>query len=97
MDIVSIDDLQIEWDLNQMSLKRRDGRFIERIVNPEPALNPRYRGGESRIILLFTPNGRHIGTIHEIAMPDGTIPHVHPKDYTRHDCTRVRSIGERQG
>lgn len=37
------------------------------------------------IINLLTENGQHIGTIHEIRMPDGTVPQSHPKDYTAGD------------
>ena len=49
----------------------------------------RYAGGVSRIVKLMTANNRHVGTLHEIAMPDGAVPHSHPKDYTRRDCSRV--------
>ena len=54
-----------------------------------PARDPRYAGGVSRIVKLMTANDRHVGTLHEIAMPDGAVPHSHPKDYTRRDCSRV--------
>ena len=37
----------------------------------------------------MTANDRHVGTLHEIVMPDGAVPHSHPKDYTRRDCSRV--------
>lgn len=49
----------------------------------------RYAGRVSRIVKLMTANDRHVGTLHEIAMPDGAVPHSHPKDYTRRDCSRV--------
>jgi hypothetical protein len=58
------------------------------------ATNPRYAGGASVIVKLVTPNGQHIGTFHEIRMPDGSVPHSHPKDYTKRDCSRVRPLVE---
>ncbi len=56
--------------------------------------NPKYAGGWSKLIRLETENGQHIGTIHEIQMPDGTVPQSHPKDYTDRDCQRFRSVNE---
>ncbi len=40
---------------------------------------------------LITANGQHIGTVHEVVMTAGDVVHCHPKDYTRRDCSRVRS------
>lgn len=54
----------------------------------------RYSGGASRIVKVMTLNGRHIGTVHEVVMPGGEVPHSHPKDYTRRDCSRVRLSAE---
>lgn len=71
--------------------EKRAGRvFLESIAFNGPATNPRYVGGESRYVKLLTRNGYQIGTVHEIVLPDGSIPHRHPKDYTLRDCTRVR-------
>jgi hypothetical protein len=67
------------------------GILIEEIVAESAATNPLYAGGISRIVVLRTPRGQHIGTVHEIVLADGEIPHSHPKDYTRRDCSRVGS------
>ena len=77
-----------------MSEKRLSGAFIEIIVHERPAHNPAYAGGSSRIVKLLTRSGQHVGTVHEIVMPDGTAPHSHPKDYTLRDCSRVRVLSE---
>jgi len=50
-----------------------------------------YPGGVSTIVKLLTDRGQHIGTVHEIVMPDGALVHGHPKDYTARDCTRFRA------
>lgn len=60
-----------------------------RRVKSSPATNPRWIGGTSRIVRVFTNKGQHIGTFHEIVLPDGSVPHSHPKDYTRRDCTKI--------
>jgi len=54
------------------------------------ATNQRWLGGTSHIVRIFTPNGRHIGTLHEIVLADGSGPHS-PEDYTRRDCTKITS------
>ena len=72
-----------------MPAKRAQGVLRPIIVHRTPARDPRYAGGVSRIVKLMTANDRHVGTLHEIAMPDGAVPHSHPKDYTRRDCSRV--------
>ena len=77
-----------------MSGKRTEGIFREVIVHQNTAGHPRFTGGISRIIKLITVNGQHIGTLHEIVMPDGSVPHSHPKDYTRRDCSRLRLSAE---
>jgi len=77
-----------------MPVKRTEGIFRELIVHQGPAGDPRYAGGVSRIVKLVTARGHHIGTVHEVVMADGSVPHCHPKDYTRHDCTRVRVSAE---
>ena len=77
-----------------MAAKRAQGMFTEVIVNHAPAGDPRYRGGVSVIVKVLTPGGQHIGTVHEVVMPDGTVPHSHPKDYTHRDCSRVRVASE---
>lgn len=72
-----------------MPAKRADGTLRSIIVHERAATNPDYAGGLSRIVKLLTTNDQHIGTVHEIVMPDGTVPHSHPKDYTRRDCGRI--------
>ena len=73
-----------------MEGKRAAGILIEDIVHRAVATNPRWLGGEARIVKLVTVNGQHIGTLHEVATADGEVVHSHPKDYTRRDCSRVR-------
>lgn len=78
------------WNSNGMPGKRATGEFDEIVVYERPAMDPSYRGGASVIIKLLTrTGGQHVGTMHEIRMPDGTRPHSHPKDYTLRDCSRV--------
>lgn len=72
-----------------MPEKLRNGILSEIIAYRSPANNPRYVGGISEIVKLLTPNGRHIGTLHRITMPDGSVPHEHGKDYTLRDCSRI--------
>ena len=77
-----------------MPAKRTASVVTEVIVHQAPAGDPRYLGGISQIVKLVSPNGHHLGTVHEVIMPDGAAPHVHPKDYTRRDCSRVRLASE---
>ena len=72
-----------------MPAKRADGTLRSIIVHERTATNPGYAGGLSRIVKLLTASDQHIGTVHEIVMPDGAVPHSHPKDYTRRDCERI--------
>lgn len=71
-----------------MPTKRNDPTFSRRDKVAQ-ATNPRWLGGTSHIVRIFTPAGRHIGTLHEIVLPDGSVPHSHPKDYTMRDCTKI--------
>ncbi len=80
--------LQREWEENHMPAKRNNPAFSLR-ERVSPATNSRWLGGTSRIVRIFTPNGRHIGTLHEIVLPDGSVPHSHPKDYTRRYCAKI--------
>lgn len=82
------------WLENEVDRKRREGILISIIVHPSPATDPRYSGGTSQYVKLMTPDGQHIGTVHEVVMSDGTVPHSHPKDYTRRDCVRMRIPAE---
>lgn len=82
------------WAENAVDRKRREGLLVAVIVNPSPARNPRYSGGVSHFVKLLTRNSQHIGTLHEIVLPDGTVAHSHPKDYTRRDCVRLRIPAE---
>ena len=72
-----------------MPAKRAEELLRSVIVHEAAATHPDYRGGASRIVKLMTANNRHIGTLHEIVLPDGSVPHSHPKDYTRRGCSRV--------
>lgn len=56
------------------------GQLSLKVVRSSHATNPRWVGGVSRIVKVFTPRGQHIGTYHEIVLPDGSVPHSHPKD-----------------
>jgi hypothetical protein len=94
IEVVSLSEIQSVWNDSGMARKRATGALAETIVHQTPAGDPRYLGGVSRIVKLFTPNGRHIGTVHEVLMPDGATPHSHPKDYTRRDCSRIRVTAE---
>lgn len=91
IEVISSATLNTLWESNGVSDKRESGALTSRVAYRSSATNPEYRGGESRIVVLTSPNGHHIGTVHEIVMPDGSIPHSHPKDYTRRDCSRVRA------
>ncbi len=89
--VISLTDLTRIWGENEMPLKRQNGVLTEIIAYSSAAGNPAYAGGTSRIIKLLTEKGQHIGTVHEIVMPDGSTPHSHPKDYTYRSCARVRA------
>ena len=91
MDDVTSEELEAEWFAATMDRKRAEGLFSEIIAHSTAARNPRYAAGTSRIVKLVTAHGRHIGTVHEIVLPGGLVPHSHPKDYTRRDCVRIRS------
>jgi hypothetical protein len=94
--IVSAEELQRLWDENHVSEKREAGVFTEIISEPIEAGDPRYAGQFSVIIKLLTPNGYHIGTIHQIVDANGNVltdrHPPHPKDYTLRDCSRVRTV-----
>ena len=79
------------WATNEVEHKRVSRLLLEDIVHRAAARNPRWIGGEARIIKLITANGQHIGTVHEVVTAGGDVVHSHPKDYTRRDCSRVRS------
>jgi hypothetical protein len=87
---VSHDVFERLWQDNALDAKRRNGVFVEIIARRDRATNPRYTGGESRYVKLLTSSGWHIGTLHEIVLPDGSVAHSHAKDYTRRDCSRIR-------
>ena len=84
------DQFDSEWANSNMPAKCTGGTFHTEIVHEVAASNPAWVGGTSRIVKLMTANNQHIGTLHEIVLPDGTVPHSHPKDYTRRDCSRIR-------
>ena len=82
-------DLEREWADNGAPARRAAGTLRTITVRERPATNPVYAGSTSRILKLVTAHDQHIGTVHEIVLPDGTAPHSHPKDYTRRNCERV--------
>ena len=91
MEVTTLQDLERICTLEGVQEKRAAGVLTDIIAYSAPARNPAYAGGESLILKILTPRGQHIATWHEIRMPDGSIPHSHPKDYTRRDCSRVRA------
>lgn len=90
IDVLSASELETLWATAAVDAKIASGTLHTIIVATAPATNPIYFGGTSRILKVLTPNGQHIGTVHEIEAPDQGVLHRHPKDYTRRDCTRVR-------
>ena len=82
------------WADNDVDGKLAAGVLRLIVVHESVALNPMYSGGRSQIVKVFTPNERHIGTFHAIVMPDGSVAHRHPKDYTLRDCSRIRVESE---
>lgn len=84
------DEFDLLWNSGRMPDKVSAGLFEER-AKETPATSPRFTGGRSLIVKLVSPNGFHIGTLHRIVMPDGSVPHEHGKDYTLRDCSRVRT------
>ena len=92
--LISVQELERLWRDNGLADKRDRGLLFEVIAYVSAAGDPRYVGGISRIVKLMTPRGQHIGTVHEVVMPDGLRPHSHPKDYTTRDCSRVRAVAE---
>ena len=92
--IISQQELDQLWLEGNMPFKRAAGLLVVTIVHDVPARDPRYLGGRSRVLTFDTRSGQHLGTIHQVVLPDGAIPHDHPKDYTRRDCSRVRVAGE---
>lgn len=95
--VISMPAIRRLWAENGLDEKLESGDLHPIVVHETLAMNPTYAGGRSRIVKVFTVNGQHIGTVHEISLPDGSVPHRHPKDYTLRDCTRVRVDSEFQG
>ncbi len=91
MDVTTLQELERICLEEGVQAKRAAGILSDIIAYSAPARNPTYAGGASLILKVMTPNGRHIATWHEIRMPNGSIPHSHPKDYTQRDCSRVRA------
>ena len=93
MEVISLTDLEMLWhDAGVDAKVDTEALYLELIdLEDTPATNPRYEGGLSRFYLVKTSSHhRHVGTIHRIEMPDGLVPHSHPHDYTRRDCSRCR-------
>ena len=88
--MISRPEFDFLWNDGDMPAKIVAAAFTEQVLRDTPATNLKYEGGRSLLVKLVTANDRHIGTIHRIVMPDGSIPHEHPKDYTLRDCSRVR-------
>ena len=77
--------------------KRQSSIFTEIIAYRAPAGDPALPGVWGIIVKLLTPNGRHIGTVHDIVNEDkGTVLDSHPHDYTLRDCSRVRRIQKQE-
>ncbi len=91
IEVVPFAELDALWAANEVDRKRASGMFLESSVDRTAVRNPRWLGGEARIAKLITANGQHIGAVHEVLMTAGDVVHSHPKDYTRRDCSRVRS------
>jgi hypothetical protein len=91
IDVVPLSELEAIWEATGVSEKRASDLLLDTIVHRAPARDPRWTGGEARIVKLLTQRGQHIGTVHEVVMPDGSTVHSHPKDYTQRDCSRVRA------
>lgn len=94
MEVVPYEVLVREWEQARVAYKRESGILSAIVADTSDAKNQRYHGGTSYIVKPLTPSGQHIGTLHEIMLPDGSVPHTHPKDYTRRDCTRIRASTE---
>jgi len=96
--IVTAEELQRLWDENRVSEKRAAGAFLERVSWHSPARDPRMAGAWSAYVRLYTPDGFHIGTLHEVLYREDGRPagHSHPKDYTLRDCSRVRTLHKQE-
>jgi hypothetical protein len=94
IEVVSLQEIVWLWDDNRLDAKLADGTLYTIVAADDPAVNPLYGRGRSRIVKVYTQNAQHVGTFHEIVLPDGSVPHRHPKDYTRRDCSRVRVASE---
>ncbi len=76
------------WLDNDMPTKRRNGALHAELVYESGARDPRLIGVQSRIYKLMTPRGQHVGTVHDIVNPDGTLRAQHVHDYTARDCVK---------
>jgi hypothetical protein len=83
-----------------VSEKRAEGVFIEMVSQPTESGDRRYAGEFSVIVRLYTKNGRHIGTLHQMIDSSGTVlvdrHPPHPRDYTLRDCSRVRTLHKQE-
>ena len=94
IEVLSFPELEALWLESAMEAKIASRVLNTVIVATSPATNPLYSDGTSRIVVVLTQRGQHIGTFHEIEVPGRGVMHRHPKDYTRRDCSRVRLSSE---
>ena len=79
---VPLYELEILFNALGLSDKILDGRIASQVIPNARRLSrpPKYSGGTSDIVRHSNALGYQIATSHRITMPDGTIPHSHPKD-----------------
>jgi hypothetical protein len=75
-------ELELLFDALGLSDKILDGRIASQFIPGarRPSRPPKYPGGTRDIVRHFNALGYQVATSHRITMPDGTIPHSHPKD-----------------
>ena len=73
IEVVPSAELDALWAANAIDRKRASGMLLESIVHRAAARNPRWIGGEARIIKLITASGQHIGTMHEVVTAGGDV------------------------
>src|SRR3990172_1691716 len=80
--VVSQDQLDALFDALGLRDKILAGRITSHHIpgNRRPARSPRFPRGISDIVRHSNALGYQVATSHRITLPDGTIPHSHPKD-----------------
>ena len=79
---VPLNELESLFDALGLRDKILDGRIASQAIPAarRPSQPPKYPGGISDIVRHSNALGYQVATSHRITMPDGTIPHSHPKD-----------------